>query len=107
MSRKHLIPYVGHTFEVDFGEAVFHTTFDSERELTFIPIKGNLGVIETVKYGNVEIHPNAYFLYWQEKDKTTVTAYWDFEKLIVHSNVTLPGNHFLNLNGKLTPLSAG
>lgn len=105
MDKGKLIPYIGYTFIVDFGEAVFHTTFDNDHKLTFKPIKGNLGVTETVNYNQVEIHPNAYLLYWQEKDKTTVTGYWDFEKMIVYSNVTLPGNQFLNLSCKLTPMT--
>jgi len=102
MPEKIIQPYVGHIFIVDFGEMVFHTIFDSEHELTFVPVKGNLGVTETVSYKSIEIHPNAYLLYWQEKDSTTVTGYWYFEKMIVYSNVTLPGNKFLNLQGKLT-----
>ncbi len=105
MTSFNLIPFVGRTFEVDFGDAVFHTTFDSEHELTFIPIKGNLGIIETVQYDKRDLHPNAYMLFWQEKDTTTVTGYWDFEKMIVYSYITLPGNKFLNLRGKLTPVS--
>jgi hypothetical protein len=60
--------------------------------------------METVSYNKVEIHPNAYLLYWQEKDKTTVTGYWDFKKLIIYSNVTLPGSIFLNLRGTQTPI---
>jgi len=102
MTQKIISPPVGHTFIVDFSEAVFHTTFDSVHQLTFVPVKGNLGVTETVDYKTIEIHPNACLLYWQEKDTTTVTGYWDFEKMIVYSNVTLPGNKFLNLHGKLT-----
>ena len=106
MTQEIISPPVGHTFIVDFGEAVFHTTFDSERQLTFIPIKGNLGVVETVSYHSIEIHPNAFLFYWQEKDKTTVAGYWDFEKRLAYSNVTLPDSKFLNLKGTLTPIEA-
>lgn len=102
MTKDIIFPHVGHTYNVDFVEAVFHTTFDSAHQLTFIPVKGNLGVTETVDYKAIEIHLNAYLLSWQEKDTTTVTGYWDFEKMIVYSNITLPGNKFLNLHGRLT-----
>ena len=105
MMQEITFPPVGHTFIVDFGEAVFHTTFDSAHQLTFVPVKDNLGVNETVDYKAIEIHPNACLLYWQEKDTTTVTGYWDFEKMIVYSNLTLPGNKFLNLRGKLTMMN--
>jgi hypothetical protein len=96
-----ILRVVGHTFEVDFGEFAFHTTFESDSKLTFEPIKGTLGTIETVDYKKIEINPNTYLLTWQEKDRSTVTGYWDFEKMIVYSNVTLPDNTFLNLYGNL------
>jgi len=99
-----IVPIVGHTFEVDFGEFAFHTTFESDSRLTFEPIKGTLGTIETVSYKKIEICPNAYLLFWQEKDKTTVTGYWNFEEQVVYSNVTLPESTFVNLKGHLRPL---
>jgi len=105
MHDPNIVPVVGRTFEVNFGEFVFHTTFDSDSKLTFKPIKGALGTVETVGYKKVEIGPNAYLLSWQEKDKTTVTGYWNFQKQVVYSNVTLPDNTFLNLKGNLRPLN--
>ena len=53
MRDPNVVPVVGHTFEVDFGQAVFHTTFDSDSQLTFKPIKGELGSLETVSYTRV------------------------------------------------------
>jgi hypothetical protein len=105
MSEENNNSFVGCTFKVDFGDSVFHTTFNSDHTLSFKPVKGNLGVVETVSYKKVEIHSNAYLFFWQEIDKTTVTAYWDFKKLIVYSNVTLPDSVFLNLSGTLTPIN--
>jgi len=104
MREANIVPVVGHTFEVNFGDFVFHTTFDSERQLTFNPVQGGLGRRETANYQKVDISPNAYLLFWQEHDKSTVTGYWDFGKGIVYSNVTLPDNTFLNLKGTLKPI---
>lgn len=104
-TENQLVSFIGRTYKVDFGESVFHTTFDTDHQLTFRPIKGSLGVVETVNYTQVKIHPGAYLLFWQEQDKTTVTGYWDFIKRVVYSNVTLPGNAFLNLCGSLTLLT--
>jgi hypothetical protein len=42
-SQEIINSFMGRTFKVDFGEAVFHTTINSEYDLTFKPIKGNLG----------------------------------------------------------------
>ena len=104
LSDVTIVPVVGHTFEVNFGEFVFHTTFDSDHQLTFNPIQGKLGTRETVNYHKVDINPNAYLLYWQEHDRSTVTGYWDFRKQVVYSNITLPDNTFLNLKGTLKPI---
>ena len=101
MNLANAVPVIGHTFEVNFGKYVFHTTFDSDRQLTFNLLQGDLGVHETVNYQRVEINPNAWLLFWQEKDRSTVTGFWDFAKQVVYSNVTLPDNTFLNLKSSL------
>jgi hypothetical protein len=36
---------------------------------------------------------------WQEENQTTVTHIEDFEKGIVYTNITLPGNKSLRLQG--------
>jgi hypothetical protein len=78
MSETNIIPMVGHTFEISFGEVVFENTFETESLLTYRPVKGSLGTTQTVHYTSIEIHPNAYFQFWQEEDKTSVSRYIDF-----------------------------
>ncbi len=101
MNEPKIIPLVGHTFEINFGEIIFQNTFESETQLTYKPVKGGLGHTQTVTYQSVEIHPNAYFQYWQEEDKTTVSRYIDFEKQVVYGNITLPNHTFLTLKGTI------
>ncbi len=101
MSEPKIIPIVGHTFEINFDEVIFQNTFETETRMTYKPIKGGLGQIQTVNYKNIEIHPNAYFQFWQEEDKTTVSRYIDFEKQVVFGNITLPNNTFLTLKGTI------
>ena len=93
------IPIVGHTFEVNFGEVIFHNTFETDARMTYEAIKGGLGQTQTVTYQSIEILPNAYFQFWQEADKTTVTRYIDFEKQVVYANITLPNDTFLTVKG--------
>jgi len=45
MHSTNILPVVGHTFEVNFGENIFHTTFDSDSQLTFKPIKGSFNIL--------------------------------------------------------------
>jgi hypothetical protein len=101
MQEPNIIPLVGHTFEVHFGEIIFHNTFESDTLLTYKPIKGGLGRTQTVTYHSVEIQPNVYFQFWQEADKTTVSRYVDFAKQVVYGNITLPANKFLTLKGSI------
>ncbi len=96
------IPLVGHTFEINFGDVVFHNTFESEDRLTYRPIKGGLGVTQTVSYSQVEIRPNAYFQFWQEEDGTTVARFIDFAEEVVYATITLPGLRFLTPKGTVT-----
>jgi hypothetical protein len=100
-SEPNIVPVVGHTFEVNFGEVIFQNTFESDTQMIYKPIKGGLGYMQKVNYKSVEIHPNAHFQFWQEEDKTTVSRYVDFEKQVVYANLTLPDNTFLTLKGTI------
>jgi hypothetical protein len=94
-----VIPLVGHSFELDFGEVAYHNTFDSDTRLTFKPVRGAVGEAQTVSYTSVDVHRNAYFQFWQEKDSTTVSRFIDLGRGVVHGNITLPDHTFLTLQG--------
>lgn len=99
-----VLPFVGHTYEVNFGQVILNNTFESDQRMTYTPVKGGLGVMQTVNYKSIEIQPNAYFQFWQEAGKTTVTRYVDFEKLVVYATITLPDHTFLTPQGTLKRL---
>lgn len=93
----------GQKVEVDFGDIAYQLYFETDTSMTYKVVKGSdQGITETVNYRKVVIRPNIYFIYWQERDKTTVTHYEDFEKQIVHSNITLMDGTFMNLKGTLS-----
>ncbi len=101
MPEPPLLSFVGHTYEVNFGNVAFQNTFDTETRLTYVPLRGALGETQTVDYQSVQVKPNAFFQFWQEKDGTTVSRYIDFEQLLVYGNITLPDHKFLTLKGTL------
>ena len=108
------IPVIGHRFKVDFGAPyIFALDFKSETEMSFTQIAASGVPIEdalagAVQITRVEIRPNVYMVYWSEpfNNDTTVTHVQDFEKGWVWTNISTPGQPFVNLNGPLTPLDA-
>lgn len=81
----------------------FQLHFESANQMTFSQIfPDNPSNTETVKTHMVEIRPNVYMVYWQEKSGTTVTHLEDFQNEIVYTNITSPDHTFINLKGKLT-----
>mgnify|MGYP003512220354 CR=1 FL=1 len=97
---------IGQKFKADFGgEFVFQLDFHSETQMTYAPILSNgFGESETVQTTMVEIRPNVYMVYWKEKSNTTVVHVEDFENGVVHTNITVNQDVFLNLSGTLTAI---
>jgi|GEM_PF-3600522 len=108
------IPVIGHRFKVDFGAPyIFALNFKSETEMSFTQIDASGLPIEealagTVTITRVEIRPNVYLVFWSEpfNDDTNVTHVQDFEMGWVWTNISTPGQPFVNLNGPLTQLDA-
>ncbi|MDE1467967.1 MoaF-related domain-containing protein [Aurantiacibacter sp. D1-12] len=101
---------IGNSFKVDFGAPyIFRLNFESETAMSFVQIdeSGNeipdalKGSVETTR---VEIRPNVYMVYWSEpfNRDTNVTHVQDFENGRVWTNISTPGEPFVNLNGSLT-----
>ena len=106
------IPVIGHQFMVNFGAPfIFALDFKSETEMEFMQIEENGMPIEnglsgSVEITRVEIRPNVYMVYWSEpfNNDTNVTHVQDFENGRVWTNISTPGQPFVNLNGSLTRL---
>ena len=74
--------------------------------MTYAPLLENgLGASETVRTTMIEIRPNVYMVYWKEKSNTTVVHVEDFENGVVHTNITVDKDTFLNLSGTLTEIN--
>jgi hypothetical protein len=75
--------------------------------MTYAQILDNgFGTPETVRTTMVEIRPNVYMVYWKEKSNTTVVHVEDFENGVVHTNITVDKDTFLNLSGTLTEINS-
>ncbi|NBJ15894.1 MAG: hypothetical protein FNP40_10095 [Dehalobacter sp. 4CP] len=68
--------------------------------MTIYGLKGeHKGFTQTVEISVMPIRPGVFMVGWQEENQTTVTHIEDFEKGIVYTNITLPGNKSLRLQG--------
>jgi hypothetical protein len=96
------LPAVGHTYEAEFGGAVFHLRFESETVMTVTdPARGTS---ETVQMSAAGIRPGVVMLSWQEASKATVVSVGDFENGVVYTNVTRPDGTFLRAKSTLKRL---
>ena len=85
MSSTHF-PAVGHIYEADFGSWNHHLRFEFLRQFRLC----------------VHAHSSRHF-YGQlaGRDETTVVHVEDYEKGIVHTNVTKPRGAFIRYSGTL------
>jgi hypothetical protein len=96
------LPAVGHTYEVEFDDAVFRLRFESETVMTVTdPAQGTS---ETLQVTATAIRPDVFMLSWQEASKTTVVNVGDFENGILYTTVTRPDGTFLRIKGTLKRL---
>jgi hypothetical protein len=90
-------PAPGHVFAGQIGDRNFKLDFNSNRsELTVTRMDGT---IDTVRYTAKEIRPNVFMVYWTESNGTAVTHVEDFERGILHTNITFRDGRFVNLSG--------
>jgi len=94
-------PAVGHTYEADLGgDILVQFEYHSVRSMTIYGMKGeHKGFTETVEISVMPVRLGVFMVGWQEENQTTVTHIEDFENGIVYSNITLPGNQSLRLQG--------
>lgn len=99
-----VFPAPGHSYRADFGELAFRLNFHHDgKAMTFSPLGENAGNdSQTIDYTAVPIRDQVFLVYWTEADGTTVTHVEDFERELVHTNITGPDGTFVNLTGKLT-----
>ena len=100
-------PAPGHTYEARFGDLAFHLKFDAEgKTMRFTSAEAlDFNTAESVIYRALFLRPGLFLVTWTEADATTVTHVEDFDKGLVHTNITKPDHTFLNLSGSWTRLS--
>ena len=103
-----VLPSVGQTWRVDFGdETAFgpfaaDITFTSATQLSFVVTKGALkGATDTVTYTTTRIRPGLYMVRWHEpKSGAYVTHVEDYSRHTVVSSI-VAGTQFVQMDGSL------
>ncbi|PRY11888.1 hypothetical protein CLV24_10913 [Pontibacter ummariensis] len=96
-------PIIGHKYEVDFGNVVYHLHFIDDKQMHYKAV-GNAQEEGTVKVQRTMLRHNLYLVSWQESDKTTVTHVQDFQNMVIYSNITTSENDFIYTRGNLKAL---
>jgi glyoxylase-like metal-dependent hydrolase (beta-lactamase superfamily II) len=101
-------PAIGKKAKVSFGEMVFALDFKDDKTMHFLGLAGPFkGATDTVQYTAVAIRPKVFMVYWREpKSGANVVHLQDFDKGIVHTNISQRGGEFFNLSGKLELMDA-
>ncbi len=98
-------PAIARKAEVNFGgEFVFELDFHNEHSMTFRSLRQRAEgrpVTGTVEYTAVDVAPQAYMVYWTEKDNTHVVHVEDFGHGVAYTNISAPDGAFTNLKGAI------
>lgn len=95
---------IGRTLLLDYGALQIRVRYLSDSKLAWEQIKGPaVGLKAEEEYGLAVIRPDAYFIWWQEKDASVVSQVVDFEKGLVHSTWLSPEKQLASFHGTLTP----
>src|SRR4029079_3043542 len=105
-TQRSELPFVGHTYLVDFGQLRYELVFTSDTSMTYTQIEkdGSRGGSETVTIEATLIRELVYMVTWQEADKTTVVHIEDYANSIVYTNISYGGedHQFHKFRGTLT-----
>ncbi|MBL7871200.1 MAG: MoaF N-terminal domain-containing protein [Cyclobacteriaceae bacterium] len=79
---------IGKTIEVNYGEDVFHVTFDSDSVLRWTAEAGaEKGAAETETYKAELVNVNQVFITWGEANGIGVSQILDFDKGLVYNHL--------------------
>ncbi len=92
---------VGLQMDVTYPEFSVSLTLDSAEQLTFEIKEGPFARTETVAIEVVSLGNGMFAVSWQEASGATVTNVQDFDRLRVHSIVTMPDGTFLRMTGPI------
>lgn len=79
---------MGHTIEYQYGESIYHVTFDTDSTLHWQAISGDeAGLKANETYVAEYIDSHQLFITWGEENGTGVSQLLDFEKGIVYNHL--------------------
>ena len=94
-------PGTGKRYLVDFGAFRVELYFVNETTLTYTVIRsdGSHGQSETVRIQTTYLRDFLFMVTWQEADKTTVVHVEDYDRYLIHTNITNPDLSFDKFRG--------
>ncbi len=92
------------TYFVDFTAVKGEIKYHSKESLTFTLTEQNgenVNISEKVDIKMTELRDALFMVSWKENSGKTIVQIQDFDKEIVHSNITLPNGVLVSIKGRL------
>ncbi|SHO60015.1 MoaF-related domain-containing protein [Algoriphagus zhangzhouensis] len=87
-SDSESVTYIGKTLEYQYGESIYHVTFDSDSEMHWEAVAGDeTGAKEFETYKAEWIDSQKLFITWGEANGIGVSQILDFENGIVYNHL--------------------
>ncbi len=87
-SNSESVTYVGKTLEYQYGESIYHVTFDSDSEMHWEAVAGDeTGAKENENYKAEWVDSQKLFITWVEANGIGVSQILDFENGIVYNHL--------------------
>jgi hypothetical protein len=85
---KSVTDLVGKTIAYQYGESIYHVTFDSDSAMHWEAMAGDeKGTLEHETYVAEFIEPDMLFISWGESNGINVSQVLDFKKGVVHNHL--------------------
>lgn len=82
------VTYIGKTLEYQYGESIYHVTFDSDSEMHWEAVAGDeTDAKETENYKAEWVDSQKLFITWGEANGIGVSQILDFENGIVYNHL--------------------
>lgn len=87
-SDSESVTYIGKTLEYQYGESIYHVTFNSDSEIHWEAVAGDeTGAKETETYKAEWVDSQKLFITWGEANGIGVSQILDFENGIVYNHL--------------------
>ncbi|WP_268033961.1 MoaF-related domain-containing protein [Algoriphagus sp. PAP.12] len=87
-SDSESVTYIGRTLEYQYGESIYHVTFDSDSEMHWEAVAGDeAGAKESETYKAEWVDSQKLFITWGEANGIGVSQILDFENGTVYNHL--------------------